>query len=186
MKKAGLLLGILVLLTGCSPKNRELERGMELRSKLLKAEGCSFTADITADYGDKLYSFSMECTGDAQGNLTFTVTAPETIAGITGNVSDTGGNLTFDDTALYFELLADGQLSPVSGPWILLKTLRSGYITSASTEEDLLRLAVDDSYEDDALHLDIWVDGEDRPIRAEILYDGRRILTLDVKDFQIL
>ena len=31
---------------------------------------------------------------------------------------------------------------------------------------------------------DIWIDENDNPIRAEILYDGRRILTLTIKNFQ--
>ncbi len=38
-----------------------------------------------------------------------------------------------------------------------MKTLRSGYITSAGMDGGRLRLTIDDSYEDDALHLDIWL-----------------------------
>ena len=53
-------------------------------------------------------------------------------------------------------------------------------------EGDLLRLTIDDSYEEDALTLDIWLNGQDIPIRAEILYDGRRILTLEIENFQIM
>lgn len=185
MKKFGVLVILLLLLTGCSNASKEIERGMALRSKLLQASSCTFDAEITADYGDKVYTFAMSCQGDPKGNLTFTVTAPETIAGITGKISSEGGRLTFDDTALQFDLMADEQVTPVSGPWIFLKTLRSGYLTSACTEDEQLRLSIDDSYEDDALHLDIWLDAGDIPTRAEILYDGRRILTLTVKNFGI-
>lgn len=185
MKKAVGLLLLVFLLSGCSGASKEIERGMALRSRLLKAATCSFDTQITADYGDKTYQFSMACQGDDQGNLTFTVTAPETIAGITGKVTNQGGALTFDDVALQFDLMADDQVTPVSAPWILLKTLRSGYLTAAGTEEDQLHLTIDDSYEDDALTLDIWLDGEDVPIRAEILYDGRRILSLTVVNFQV-
>lgn len=184
MKKAGVLFLCLIMLTGCSDASKEIERGMALRDKLLSGS-CTFDAEITADYGDKLYTFTMQCQGDSQGDLTFTVTQPETISGITGTISDEGGKLTFDDTALQFDLLADDQLSPVSSPWILLKTLRSGYLTSAAEEGDTLHLTIDDSYDDDALHLDIWLDGKDYPVRAEILYDNRRILSLDVKNFAI-
>lgn len=185
MKKVAALLLALVLLAGCSGKEAELDRAMTLRAKLL-ASGCTFDAEITADYGDEIYTFSVTCEGDAQGNLGFRVTAPESIADITGVIDQEGGKLTFSDTALTFPLLADGQLSPVSGPYILLKTLRSGYLTAAGMEGDLLRLTIDDSYEDDALQLDIWLNDMDQPIRAEILYDGRRILTLSVSNFQIL
>lgn len=183
MKKVGALLILLCFLSGCSGASKEIERGMALRSKILKASECSFDAAITADYGDKLYSFSMACQADTQGNLTFTVTAPETLAGISGRVGSDGGKLTFDDTALQFDLMADGQVTPVSAPWFFLKTLRSGCLTSAGTEDGVLRLSIDDSYADDALHLDIWLDGEDLPARAEILYGGRRILSVGVTNF---
>ena len=185
MKRAGMVLLLLIFLTGCSSASGEIERGMALRSKLLAAESCAFDAAITADYGDKVYTFAMGCKGDPQGNLTFTVSEPETIAGITGSISDSGGKLTFDDTALQFDLMADDQVTPVSAPWILLNTLRGGYLTSACIEDGLLRLSIDDSYDDDALHLDIWLNSEDFPVRAEILYDDRRILSLAVTNFEI-
>ena len=185
--KRVILTGIfLVFLAGCKDSISEIERGMALRTRLLQATSCSFDAQITADYGDKLHQFSMTCQGNADGDLSFTVTAPETISGITGTVTQEKGSLTFDSKALYFELLADGQLAPVSSPWVLLKTLRSGYLTSAGTEDGLIRLTIDDSYEDGALQLDIWLDEQDLPQRAEILYDGRRILSLEVKNFVIV
>ena len=186
MKRAGVLVLILCLLTGCGGKNTEMERGLALRTKILQAQSCSFDADIVADYGDKLHSFSVSCEADHQGNLSFTVVKPDTISGITGTVTDSGGKLTFDNVALQFDTMADDQLSPVSAPWILLKTLRSGCMTSAGMEDGALRLSIDDRYEEDALRLDIWLDEKDLPKRAEILYDGKRILSLDVKNFQIL
>lgn len=176
---------LVLLFTGCSSENSELDRGMALRSKLLSADSISFDAEITADYGDKIHSFSMECRADSLGNLNFAVTAPETISGITGTVTQEGGKLTFDETALHFDLMADETLSPVSAPWVMMKTLRSGYLKSAGMEEESLRLTIDDSYEDDALQLDIWLDGNDLPLLAEILQDGRRILSLRVSNFQI-
>lgn len=185
MKRAAALVCILILMSGCSSKNTELERGMALRSKLLSAERVYFDIEILADYGDKLHSFSMNCETDSLGNLTFTVTAPETISGITGAILQEGGKLTFDDVALQFDMMADDLLSPISAPWILMKTLRSGFLTSACTEEEQIRLTIDDSYEEDALQLDIWLDSSDLPSRAEILCDGRKILSLSVSNFRI-
>ena len=182
MKRIFALLCVLLLLTGCSGNNQNMDRAMNLRSKLL-AKSVSFDAQITADYGDKTYGFTMNCQADAQGNLTFKVIEPELISGITGTVSATGGKLTFDDIALAFDLMADEQFSPVSGPWLLLKTLRSGYLTSCNEEGEMFRISIDDSYNEDALHLDIWLDGEDAPVRGEIMWKGRRLLTIAVKNF---
>lgn len=184
MKKTAAILLAVLLLTGCSVKNKELERGIRLRTKLLSAAGCSFDADITADYGDKLHTFSMQCRTDGS-NVHFTVTKPESISGIEGIIDGTDGKLTFDETVLFFPLLADEQVTPVSAPWILVNTLRSGYITSAGADGALNRLSINDSYQDDALNLDIWLNAEDVPVRSEILYRGHKILSLDVKNFRM-
>lgn len=186
MKKALAFMLVLVCLAGCGSGERDLKRGMALREKLLSSSGCSFDAGICADYGDKYYTFAMHCQGDADGGINFEVTEPQSISGICGNISRDKGKLTFDETALAFPLLADGQIAPVAAPWIFLKTLRSGYLTSAGMEGELLRLSIDDSYREDALHLDIWLNDRDEPIRCDILYAERRILSLDVENFTIL
>lgn len=182
MKRIFCILMVVLLLTGCSGGNAELERAMGIRAGLI-AKTVEFDTAITADYGDVSYVFSMHCRVDPTGNMTFEVTAPETIAGISGSVSATGGKLTFDDTALAFELMADGQLTPVSAPWVLLKALRSGYLSSCCMEGELLRAAIDDSYEEDAMHLDVWFGSDDAPNQAEIYWLGRRLLSLKIENF---
>ncbi len=177
---------VLVMLAGCAGENEEINRVMALRAKLLGSEGCSFAAEITADYGDSIYTFDVHCQGDSQGNLTFQVMEPESISGVTGRITAGVGALTFDDVAVEFPLLADDQVTPVSGPWIFLKTLLGGYLTSCGDEGENLRVTIRDSYEEEAFQMDIWINEEDMPIHAEILYDGRRILTMEIDDFEIM
>lgn len=186
MKRLAAVAVLLVTLWGCAETEEGLDRAMGLRVKLLGSGGWRFDAAITADYGDETCEFAVSCEGDKEGNMTFTVKEPETIAGITGNISAEGGKLTFDDKALAFELLADEQVTPVSAPWIFLKTLQGGNVRSCGMDGDLLRVSIDDSYDDDALRLDIWLDGDDLPVRGEILYRDRRILSLEVTNFEIL
>lgn len=186
MKKWVLAVVFALCLTGCGGKNRELERGLALRAQLLQAASCQFSANITADYGDKVCSFAMDCQGDGEGNLHFSVTAPETITGITGTLCGEGGTLTFDDTALAFPLLAEGLVSPISSPWVVLKALRTGPITSAGLEGERLRLSLDDGYEDLSLHLDIWCDEKNTPLLVEIWQDDRTLLTISLENFTIL
>ena len=176
----------LFLFVGCSQNPKEVEQGLKLRSQILQGNGCSFQADITADYGDKLHMFSVACEADQEGDLRFTVTKPASISGITGSIKKGEGYLTFDDIALQFAPMTDDQITPVLSPWIFIKTLRSGYLTSAGKDGEYLRLTIDDSYEENALTLDIWLGEEQLPVRAEILYDSRRILSLDVREFVIL
>lgn len=174
-----------LFLCGCGSEGA-LDAGLQLRERLQNGDGCSFDAEITADYGDDLYEFAMHCVAEKNGDLKFTVTKPDSIAGITGIVREGSGELTFDDKALAFQTLADGYISPVSAPWVLIHTLRSGYIKSAGTDGDMTRLSIDDSYEEEALHLDIWLDEQDTPVRCDILYKGSRCLVLDVSNVSFL
>ena len=186
MKRVLAVVVLLLTFTGCRSADSHINAALALRESLLKGNGCSFDAVITADYGDKLYTFEMQCSGDKEGNVSFEVTAPQSISGICGAVNAQGGRLTFDDRALMFELLADGQVTPVSAPWLLINTLRSGYISAAGADETGIRVQIDDSYESDALHLDIWLNDKGAPMRGEILWQGRRIVSLDVENFTIL
>lgn len=159
---------------------------MELRQNLQRSKGCTFQAQITADYKEELYQFQLECSSDELGNVTFTVISPETIAGISGRIDDAGGKLTFDDKMLAFPVLAEGLITPVSAPWVFIKTLRSGYITSAGSDGEDIHATINDSFEEQALQLDFWFDGENVPKRCEIIWQGRRILSMNVEEFSLL
>ncbi len=162
-----------------------MQRGLALRERLLN-QSCSFVAQITADFGDKTHTFRVGCTADTSGEVSFVVIAPESISGIMGSMKADSGYLTFDDTVLAFPLLADGEVSPISAPWLLIKTLRSGYMASAGMDGNELLLTLSDSYEENALHVDIWLTREDIPVRCEILWQGRRILSVEIEDFSFV
>lgn len=159
-----------------------MARGLKLREKLL-GQACSFVANITADYGDKTYTFQIGCTADSDGSVSFIVVSPASISGISGTLKAESGYLTFDDTLLAFPLLADGEVSPVSAPWLLIKSLRSGYLSSAGHDGEFVLLTLSDSYEQEALHVDVWLDGNDLPYRCDILWQGRRVLSMELENF---
>lgn len=185
MKRLFLFVICIILLTGCASGSNEMDRALALRSKIQRSQ-ITFDVELTADYGNRTYDFSMACKGDAEGNITFTVTAPESIAGISGTIAGGTGKFRFDNEFLAFEVLADGLISPVGGPWVMIKALRSGYLTSCGSEGDGWRLSIDDSYQENALHLDIWLDGQDVLQRCEIYWQGRRLLTMRVSNLVIL
>lgn len=185
MKKLVPVMVVVFLLAGCAAKD-DLQPILNLRQQILEAEACTFDAVINADYGDEIYNFGMKCTSDSTGRILFEVANPDAIAGITGQLSQEGGALTFDDKVLAFPMLTQLQLTPVSAPWILLNSLRSGYITGYGEEDDEIVVYIDDSFAENPLHLKIWVNGEEIPYYAEIIWNERRILTLELQNFEIL
>lgn len=186
MKRVLALLLFVLMLSGCGSGSKPLDQPLALRKDIISSSGCSFTAKITADYIDVTYTFTVDCVADQDGTVRFTVTQPESIAGITGTVSPEGGKLTFDEHALAFPVLADGELSPVTGPYVLMKALRGGYINGCGSDNDLTRVSVEDSYENNALHLDVWLDKNNLPVQADIHWQGCRVLLLQLVDFKIL
>ena len=179
MKKTAIILVIIVFLCGCSAE-KGVDQAINLRQRIVNADNCLFTCKITADYLDAVYNFTLDCRFDRTGNMTFTVSAPNSIAGISGSFTNQGASLTFDDQELAFEMMADGYISPISSPWIMMKALRGGYIRSCGKDGEGLRITIDDSFAEQPLQLDVWTDELGTPVHCEILWQGRRILTLDV------
>jgi len=186
LRRVCILVLAVLLLGGCAKGEEGLESALAFRDKLLQASECTFDCVITADYGDEIHVFSLRASVDPLGDLSFEVIEPEVISGISGVVGDSATGLTFDDKVLAFPLLADGQLAPVGAPWVLMKALRSGYISFVGKEGEHWRSTVLDSYEDDAMVVDVWFDEDWCPVQGEILFKEVKILTLTLENFQML
>lgn len=186
MRRIVILFVAMIMLSGCSGKGNDLQYAKDLRSKLQSADALSFEAQITADYGKEIYTFLLKCEAVQQGDIHFEVLEPESISGIAGKISGESGEITFDDKVLAFNTLADGYISPVSSPWVMINSLKSGYITSCGQAEDDYRISLNDSYADDALQLDVWVDSKGDLKQCDIFYKERRCLTIVVKNFTYL
>lgn len=66
-----------------------------------------------------------------------------------------------------------------------MSALRGGSITGVGEQDGRLVLNVNDSYKDDALTLDVTLDENDLPARAEIFCQGKRILSMTLKNVVI-
>ena len=185
MKRVISILIFILFLTGCGDNSSDLNQILSLRQDIVSAKGCSFSVEIIADYQTNCYVFRMDCASDDSGNLNFTVTAPDTISGITGSISQEGGKLTFDDRYLVFAPLADGQITPVSAPWLFLKALRTGYI-SGCTDEESMTVMFQDTYQNDPLDISVTFTADKHPQNVEIFWQGRRVVTMTVENFVIL
>ena len=169
------ILLISVILSGCGNVNAEMDRALSIRSRL-ENSGCEFLATITADYFDYIHTFSMFCHIDKSGSVDFSVVSPESIAGVTGQVSASGGKLTFDNHTLLFSLLSESLLSPVSAPWAFIYALRGGYISGIGKYSGGIKIEINETYEDNALKLLVWVNSENTPVNVEMFDQGVRII----------
>lgn len=178
-----LLTACLVIMAGCTKEETTLSPAIAFRAELVQTGGCAFQADITADYGDSVQNFSMSC--DAAKEVRLTLTAPETIAGITATVEKNSGKLTYDGMALEFGLLANGNVAPAAAPALLYYAWTESYIAAAGEENGLYRVTYEKDYEEKMLIIDTWFKNG-IPISAELCYNNERILKVLISDFSQL
>jgi hypothetical protein len=90
----------LIFISSCGPAKKGGEQlALDIRTSFLKAEKIDLTADVTADYGERIYRFTFTYTGGAdKGEIT--VTAPKELAGLKAGVSVSGGTISYDGAEL--------------------------------------------------------------------------------------
>ena len=174
------------ILFGCGRQEDGVSVAMDLRQRLLIAEKSSFDAVITADYGDRMYTFNLACVVLNNGAVEFTVVSPHTIAGIAGSVSDGTGKLIFDDTVLLFEPLTQGQLTPIIGPWLMFKAILGGYIRSVANLNGQYEITIDDSFKSECFQTILTLDTDHNPLFCEIFWNERRILSIQISNYSLL
>lgn len=161
-----------------------MQDALDFRSALLTAGGCSFTANVSVNYGETVAKFTLTCEYDIEDGARLLVTAPDTIAGIEASISGTDTVITFDDAQLALAELNGGNLAPLAGPLIVGRCWAEGYIDAAGKEGAYLRVTYLDGYGSQELTVDTWFLAESSwPVRAEIAADGQTLLTLELTNF---
>lgn len=181
---------ILLLLPGCKggPAGVSEAEALSLavRGEYLEMTSCAAGAAITADYGQRVYQYELAVSVSGEETL-LTLSAPETVAGITARLTGKDGLLEYDGMSVETGPLDGDGLTPVSAVPALLEAARSGYITACSLEEDaLLRLDCGDPEGEPGRGVEtaLWFDAASHAlVRGEISVDGFRVILCEFSDF---
>ena len=184
-KKITVCLLLLLTVSGCSEDRQPTQKALDFRTALMNAGGCSFEARISADYGGRVYDFTLDCVYTNDGEAALTVTEPEAIAGISATVSPDGAQVQFDGMALDFGELANGSIAPMATPWLLGSCWLGGYISAAGADGEWERVTILHGYHEEEVTLDTWLDENNLPGRCEISWNGQRYLTVEISNFQL-
>jgi hypothetical protein len=139
---------------------------------MLEADNLELTTQVTADYGERVFDFTLRYTGGAEDG-TLEIMQPEPIAGLKATVSVSGGTLEFDGVALDTGAVTKDGLSPAQCIPVLISQWQSGYISGCNFEKlgDCETLAVTTDITQ-TVSQRTWFDKKTHlPIKAE-LYDG--------------
>ena len=177
-----LMMLLSLLLCGCREKKDDFQRALDFRNGI-GSGGCSFVAEVQADYGDKVYQFTLECAYDGQDGF-LKVLSPEAIAGISARVDGGSATMEFDGLSLEYGELANGYVAPLTIPWLLGSTWADDYISSAGEDNDRYLVTYLKGYHDEELTIKTWFE-KNTPVFAEVSYNGQRVLSAAIREFTL-
>lgn len=185
MRKAfALALMMTLLFSACkTAANDPGQAAMDVRTKLLTDGGAELLADVEVCYGERSYTYTLECDFVRDGGSTVTVMAPDIISGISATVSDGGAQLSFDGISLGAGDLEGTELSPMTALPSMAEAWCTGYIsnTCAAQIDDTECYFV--SYltgsGDHELEYRTWFDKTTlSPVCGEIVSDGSVVVNM--------
>lgn len=130
------VLCLLASLSGCTGDTEDNDLTLQLRTDFLSCEDYSGTMELTADYGQRVYAYTVTFTASEKEGLQMVITEPEEVAGISAHVLKGQTSLEYDGINLETGPLDADGLSPLDALPALFAAMRSGYI--AETGNDLL------------------------------------------------
>ena len=178
-----------LLLTGCGKAGGcgAEELALTIRGEYLAMEHCALQAAVTADYGQRVYQYELAAAVTGQETV-LTLSAPETVAGLTARITGEDSRLEFDGVCVETGPLDGNGLTPVSALPALLEAARSGYMTACALEEDGAVLRVDcgdpSGSPGTGAETVLWFDAATHAlVKGEISVDGFRAILCEFSNF---
>lgn len=185
-----LLLLPVILLCGCTGEQEDNDLALQLRADFLDRTGCAGTMEVTADYGQRVYQYTVTFSGNEKDGLSLVITAPEEAAGITATIAQGQTFLTFDGVQLETGPLNETGLSPLDALPAFLTAMESGYIAETGTEllgeTETLRLCCREPERAPGQGLEtlLWFDKTNQTLlQGELRQDGATVIRCTFSEF---
>ena len=194
-RMCALMIILPLLLAGCGGGEQEGgtsadELALQIRTEYLAMTACAATVDITADYGQRVYEYTLTVSWQKEGETVLTVVAPENIAGITARIQEGSAILEYDGASLETGLLSAEGLSPMEAVPAIIDYILAGFIAECDFEtvgesEQLWFCCRDpESSPGTGTQADFWFDVDSHAlVRAEVLSDGYTVIQCVFTDF---
>lgn len=178
---------ICFVFSSCSQNSSDqsMQDAIDFRTSLMAAEGCTFQAQVSADYGERVYEFTLGCEFVPEGEARLTVLSPDMISGVSAVIGPDGTNIEFDGAVLDFGTMANGRVAPMALPWLLGRAWCSEYIRSAGRDGDQILITCLMGYGEDEVVIETWLSDDRVPVRCDISYDGQRCIAASISDFRL-
>lgn len=182
---------LLLLLTGCGGQGNDNDAlASKARTDYLSMQRCAGTVDLHADYGERVYDYTIAFTQESGGETVLQLTAPAEVAGVSARIAQGETRMEFDGVALETGALSADGLAPIDAIPLVLDYLREGYIaeTGGETLDDVpclrLQFREPETTAGTGREAAIWLHRETHAlVRAELMQDGFTVIRLHFNEF---
>ncbi len=175
---------------GTGAGNEAEELLQQARSRYLEMTACQGHIDMTADYGQRVYTYGVDFTWAKEGETVLTLTAPENVAGTTARIAKGETALEYDGVMLETGALDTTGLSPIDALPAILTTLREGFLAECVLEDgeegrQLHLISRDPNAQPgEGAETELWLAPESFSLlRAELRSGGFTVLQCDCSGF---
>lgn len=188
------LMMMLPLLAGCGAGEKQDysadELALTIRGEYLAMTACSAVMEVTADYGQRVYEYTLAVQWQKGGETVLTVLAPESIAGITARLRSGTGRLEYDGASLETGELGTEGLSPMEVVPAAMEQIISGFMAQCAMEtvddRPMLWFCCRDpeASPGSGTEYAFWFDARSHTLtRAEVCSDGYTVMGCTFTDF---
>lgn len=189
-----LMMTLVLPLTACGGvEESEAENlALEIRSRYLEMTACTGHLELTADYGQRVYTYGVDMAWEKEGETRLTLTAPENVAGTVAHIANGETALEYDGVMAETGKLDEAGLTPVDAGPALLTCAREGFLAECVLEEwdGAQRLHVTsrdpEKVPGSGVETQLWFQPDTGTLlRGEISEDGFTVITCEVTNFTL-
>lgn len=178
-----------LLLTACG-RQKTLEAAEAIGKLYAELDSASMQVALEADFGDRVSAFSLQYQYSSEGRSTVEILAPEEVRGVKAHIEAGQTELVFDGLILETGPLPGTGLTPVDALPVMLRTWGHGYVDSTGQEtiEDnsCVRVVYKSTVAGTQIEHNVWFSADTyKPVKAEILSDGVRIISCVFETFSM-
>ena len=190
-----LMISLCLTLSACGGGggvSRAEQLALDIRGEFLEMAGCTAGLEVTADYGQRVYTYGIDLNYQWEGDTTLTVTAPENIAGVTARIRAGETLLEYDGVQVETGPLDESGMSPVDAVPALLEYAREGFIAECGMEnweeDEVLRVVCrePEATAGEGAACSLWFDPSTHALlRGELSQDGFTVIQCVFSYFQM-
>ena len=189
------MIALCLLLPSCGGEtgNEAEQLALDIRTEYLAMQSCAAHVELTADYGQRVYTYGLDLSYVREEEMTLTITEPEHIAGSMAHIREGETTLEYEGVRVETGPLNEAGLSPMNALPVLLTGIQEGFLAESvleggGEEPETLHITIRDPEAEagSGTERQIWFDlATHAMLRGEISQDGFTVVQCVLSGFSM-